>query len=299
MANKKIESGSLHLGEQFPTYLIAEIGINHNGDMQIIKRLIDSAFACGWNCVKFQKRVPELAVPEKQKNVMRDTPWGRMTYLEYKKRIELTKEQFDYIDAYCKEKPITWSCSPWDIPSLEFLMQYDLPFIKIASATLTSQELLKEAACTLKPIILSTGMSTVEEIDAAVNILEKYGRGDYALLHTNSAYPAKDTELNLLRIQTLKERYDCITGYSGHEYDINPTVVAAALGAKIIERHITLDHSMWGTDQKSSLEMRGMDYLARRVRAIDIYLGSNEIEVTESERPFREKLRVNKESNNE
>lgn len=292
MANAKIEHENIKLGEYYPTYLIAEIGINHNGDMQIIKRLIDSAFACGWNCVKFQKREPDLAVPEKHKNVMRDTPWGRMTYLEYKKRIELSKEQYNYIDAYCKEKPISWSCSPWDLPSLEFLAQYDLPFLKIASASLTSHELLMEAAKTLKPIILSTGMSTVEEIDAAVNILEKYGKGDYALLHTNSAYPAKDTELNLLRIQTLREKYNCIVGYSGHEYDINPTVIAAALGAKIIERHITIDHNMWGTDQKSSLEVRGMDYLARRVRAIDVYLGSDQIKVTESEIPVRDKLRV-------
>lgn len=299
MANKKIEYNNISLGEGYPTYLIAEIGINHNGDMQIIKRLIDSAFACGWNCVKFQKRVPELAVPEKQKSVMRDTPWGRMTYLEYKKRIELSKEQFDYINAYCKEKPISWSCSPWDLPSLEFLGQYDLPFLKIASASLTSQELLKEAVQTLKPIILSTGMSTEEEIDSAVNILEKYGKGDYVLLHTNSAYPAKDAELNLLRIQTLREKYNCIVGYSGHEYDINPTVIAAALGAKVIERHITIDHNMWGTDQKSSLEVRGMDYLARRVRAIDIYLGSNQIKVTESEVPVRDKLRIVEEENNE
>lgn len=299
MANANIEYGDLKLGYNHPTYLIGEIGINHNGDMQIIKRLIDSAFACGWDCVKFQKRTPDLAVPEHQKNVMRDTPWGRMTYLEYKKRIELTKEQFDYIDAYCKEKPISWSCSPWDLPSLEFLFQYDLPWIKIASASLTDLELLKEAAKTFKPILVSTGMSTVEEIDAAVNILEKYGKGDYALLHTNSAYPAKDTELNLRRIKTLKERYNCIVGYSGHEYDINPTVIAATLGAKIIERHITVDHNLWGTDQKSSLEVRGMDYLARRVRAIDVYLGDNQIEVTESELPVRDKLRIVKEPSDE
>ena len=299
MAKTNIVYKNFKIGYNYPTYLIGEIGINHNGDMQIIKRLIDSSFACGWDCVKFQKRTPELAVPEHQKNVMRDTPWGRMTYLEYKKKIELTKDQFDYIDSYCKEKPISWSCSPWDLPSLEFLAQYDLPCIKIASASLTDLELLKEAAKTFKPILVSTGMSTVEEIDAAVNTLEKYGKGDYALLHTNSAYPAKDTELNLLRIKTLKERYNCIVGYSGHEYDINPTVIAASLGAKIIERHITVDHSMWGTDQKSSLEVRGMDYLARRIRAIDIYLGNNQIEVTESEVPVRDKLRVVKEPNNE
>lgn len=291
MADKHIQVGDKWIGDNEKVYLIGEIGINHNGDMQIVKKLIDSAFACDWDCVKFQKRVPEIAVPEKQKNVMRSTPWGEMTYLEYKKRVELDKTQYDYIDKYCAEKPIAWSCSPWDLPSLEFLSNYDLPFIKIASATLVNHELLREACQLSKPVILSTGMSTEREIEDAVEVLEKYGNGKYVLLHTNSSYPAEDSELNLLRMQTLREKFDCIVGYSGHEYDINPSVIASAVGAKVIERHITVNHNMWGTDQKSSLEVRGMDYLARRVHAIDRYLGKPDIQVTDSEQTARKKLR--------
>lgn len=291
MANSVIKIGNHYIGENNPTFMIAEIGINHNADMNIVKKLIDGAFACNWDCVKFQKRVPELAVPEKQKNIMRDTPWGEMSYLDYKKKIELGKTDFDYINKYCSEKPIYWSCSPWDFPSLEFLKQYDLPFIKIASALLTNHEMLKEACNLNKPIILSTGMSTLEEVDQAVNILENFSNGDYVLLHANSAYPAKINELNLAAIRTLKERYSCIVGYSGHEYEIEPSVVSVALGAKVVERHITLNHSMWGTDQKSSLEIRGMDFLIRRIRQIEECIGKADIFVTEQEIPIREKLR--------
>lgn len=292
MANQTIKLGNTVVSNDTHAYLIAEIGINHNGDMQIVKRLIDSAFACNWDCVKFQKRVPELAVPEDQKSVMRDTPWGRMTYLDYKKHIELTKEDYDYIDRYCREKPISWTASPWDMPSLEFLHQYDVPFIKIASATLTNTELIKKACEFEIPIVLSTGMSMMDEVDKAVDTLEKYSNGDYILMHTNSAYPSPANELNLNCIKTLKERYNCLVGYSGHEYDINPTVIAAMVGANVIERHITVDHNMWGTDQKSSLEVRGMDYVSRRIRAIDTYLGDGVISVTELEKPIRKKLRV-------
>lgn len=292
MANQRIKLGDMIVSDDGPVYLIAEIGINHNGDMQIVKRLIDSAFACSWDCVKFQKRVPDLAVPEEQKNVMRDTPWGKMTYLEYKNRIELTKENYDYIDKYCREKPISWTASPWDIPSLEFLHQYDVPFIKIASAALTNSKLLMKACEYRIPIVLSTGMSSIDEVDEAVNVLEKYSNGDYILMHTNSAYPSSDRELNLSCIQTLKNRYNCLVGYSGHEYDINPTVIAVMVGANVIERHITVDHNMWGTDQSSSLEIRGMDYVSRRIKAIDRYLGNGEISVAESEIPIRKKLRV-------
>lgn len=291
MAKKSIQIGNISIGDTAPVFFIAEIGINHNADMTILKKLIDSSFACNWDCVKFQKRVPELAVPEHQKGVMRSTPWGEMTYLEYKKKIELGKEEYDYIDEYCKEKPIMWSASPWDMPSLEFLIGYDLPFIKIASALLANNELLKAAVQTGIPIILSTGMSTLEEVDGAVNIMEKYGDGSYVLMHANSAYPAKLEELNLRAIEKLRERYDCIVGYSGHEYELEPTVIAASLGAKVIERHITLNHKMWGTDQKSSLEMRGMDFLYRRIRQMEQCLGQKEIFVTEGEIPFREKLR--------
>ncbi|HWQ95964.1 MAG TPA: N-acetylneuraminate synthase family protein [Candidatus Methylomirabilis sp.] len=254
------------------------------------KRLIDAVFACQWNCVKFQKREPDICVPENQKNMIRDTPWGKMTYLEYKKRMEFGRDEYDYIDKYCKEKPIDWTASVWDTPSLEFIAQYDVPFIKIPSAKITEKELIKKACLTGKTIILSTGMSTTEEIDEAVKILEDCS-AQYILLHTNSAYPTPANELNLRCIMTLKKRYNCIVGYSGHEYDLEPTVCAVSLGAMIIERHITLDHKMWGTDQSSSVEVTGMDMLAKRVKNISIMLGNGIKGITESEVSVRAKLR--------
>jgi N-acetylneuraminate synthase len=291
MAKKEIKIGNHIVGDGHPVFMIAEIGINHNGDMQIAKKLIDGAFVCNWHCVKFQKRTPEICVPEAQKNVMRDTPWGRIPYIEYRKKIEFGEEQYRYIDSYCKEKPILWSASVWDIPSLEFLMEYDVPFIKIPSAKLTEDKLLIESAKTAKPIILSTGMSTLEELDHAVEILEKHSKGNYILMHTNSAYPAPIEELNLNLISFLKERYNCIVGYSGHEYDLEPSVVAVAMGAKVLERHVTLNHNMWGSDQSASLEVHAMDFLFRRIANIDVMLGDGGKRITASERPIREKLR--------
>jgi N-acetylneuraminate synthase len=271
-------------------YFIGEIGINHNGDMQIAKRLMDAAFACGWNCVKFQKRNPNVCVPEKQKGVMRDTPWGQMTYLDYRFRVEFGKKEYNTIDAYCRQKPIDWTASVWDQDSLNFITGYDIPFIKIPSALLTDLILLKAAAETGYTLIISTGMSTIAEIDAAMNIVTKHGEIP-VLMHTNSSYPTPINELNLNLIPVLKERYDCIIGYSGHEISLEPTVVAVALGARVIERHITLSHNLWGTDQKSSLEVHAMDML--RKRAVDVWkmLGSSVKEVTPSEVPIREKLR--------
>lgn len=271
-------------------YLIAEIGINHNGDLQIAKKLIDATFACGWDCVKFQKRTPEICVPNHQKTVIRETPWGKITYLEYKHKIEFNKKEYDYIDNYCKEKPIHWSASVWDMPSLEFLMKYNVPFIKIPSAKLNEKELLMEACKTGKTLIVSTGMSKIEEIDRAVEILEKHAP-QYVLMHCNSAYPTPIDELNIRCIQTLKERYGCVVGYSGHEYGLEPTIYAAALGALIIERHITLDHDMWGTDQASSIEVLGMDMLRKRIRNVDIILGNGVKVISDSEIPIRKKLR--------
>lgn len=271
-------------------YLIAEVGINHNGDLQIAKKLIDAVFACQWDCVKFQKREPDICVPEDQKNVVRETPWGKMTYLEYRRKIEFGKKEYDYIDRYCKEKPIDWTASVWDIPSLEFIAQYDVPFIKIPSAKLTEKEILVKACQTGKPIILSTGMSTIDEINEAVRILGKYST-QYALMYTNSAYPTPMNELNIKCIQTLRERYKCIVGYSGHEYDLEPTVFAAVLGAAVIERHVTLDHKMWGTDQSASVEVMGMDMLCKRIKNVNIILGNGIKTVTPSEIPIREKLR--------
>ena len=291
MGKKSIRINDFELNEGSKPYLIAEIGINHNGDLQIAKKLIDAANATGWNAVKFQKREPDIAVPEAQKNVMRETPWGTMTYLDYKKHIEFGREEYDYIDRYCREKPIAWTASPWDMPSLDFLLQYDIPFLKIASASITNHELLRKAAVSGKTIIMSTGMSTLEEIDAAVDILEKEGDDNYILMHTNSAYPAKDEDLNLRMIETLKDRYDCLVGYSGHEQNLEGTVIACALGARVIERHITLDHNMWGTDQAASLTVHAMDMLRRRIEVVFKTLGNGEKTLSEDELKVRKKLR--------
>lgn len=272
-------------------YLIAEIGINHNGDLQIAKKLIDAAFACSWDCVKFQKRDPDTCVPEKQKKAIRDTPWGKMTYLEYRHRVEFGHKEYSYIEKYCKEKAIDWTVSIWDLPSLDFILQYNVPFIKIPSAKLTEKELIRRAAKSGKTVILSTGMSTLREIDNAVRILKKFCKSGFALMHTNSAYPSPYDEINLMAVKSLRERYKCTVGYSGHEYDLEPTVIAVVLGAKIIERHVTLDHNMWGTDHFASLEVHGMDMLRKRIKEIDLILGDGIKKVTPKEKEIRKKLR--------
>ncbi len=271
-------------------YLIAEVGINHNGDLQIAKRLVDAAFACNWSCVKFQKRNPELAVPEHQKGVERDTPWGKMTYIEYKHHIEFGAEEYTYIDNYCKHKPLDWTVSVWDFDSLHFSLKYDLPFLKLPSAMLTNDDLLVETAKTGLPLIVSTGMSTIEEVDHTVNLLEKHAKS-FAIMHTNSSYPSKLEDLNLNVIPALIERYKCTVGYSGHEFGLTPTVLAVALGAKVIERHVTLSQEMWGTDQSASVELMGMDMLRKRVTEALMALGSPHKRITEAEIPIRRKLR--------
>jgi len=271
-------------------YLIGEIGINHNGDMQIAKKLMDAVFACGWDCVKFQKRDPDICVPQDQKNVMRDTPWGRMTYLEYRKKVEFEKKEYDYIDSYCKEKPLAWTASVWDRHSLEFIKNYDVPFLKIPSAKLTDLELLTAAAKTGLPLILSTGMSTVKEIDTAVDAVRKYSQ-NIVLMHTNSSYPSKVEECNLNCIKTLRDRYKCPIGYSGHEQGLEPTVIAVVLGACVIERHITIDHELWGTDQAASVAPMGMDMLYKRVREVARSIGDGDKKVFDSELSVRKKLR--------
>jgi len=272
------------------TYIIAEIGINHNGDLNIAKRLIDIAALSGCDAVKFQKRNPAVCVPEHQKNIMRETPWGTMTYLDYKYRVEFEKAEYDEIDRYCAEKGIKWSASPWDIDSLQFLQQYDLPFIKLPSAMLTNNELVEACAKSGKKLILSTGMSTEEEIDTAVALIRKHTE-NFAILHCNSTYPAPIAELNLSTIATLKNKYKCEVGYSGHEFRIGTTVAAVYLGATILERHITLDRTMWGTDHLSSVEPQGLIKLVKGVRELEEAYGDGIIQVTESEKLIRTKLR--------
>ena len=291
MANQTIKINDHAIGNGNPVFMIAEIGINHNGSLDIAKKLIDGSFACNWHCVKFQKRTPDLCVPEDQKNILRDTPWGRITYLEYKYKVEFEHKEYSYIDKYCKEKPFYWTASVWDIPSLEFVLTYDVPFIKIPSAKLTDHELIKLASQSGKPVVLSTGMSEIEEVDEAVEILEKYSKGNYILMHTNSAYPSPVEELNLRTINLLKKRYNCIVGYSGHEYGLEPSVIAVALGATIIERHITLDHNMWGSDHAASLEIHAMDMLHKRIKEIKNVLGDGVKRVTGKELESRKKLR--------
>ena len=277
------------------TYIIAEIGINHNGDMKIAKKLIDIAAVAGCDAVKFQKRNPDVCVPEHQKNVMRDTPWGEMTYLEYKYKVEFGKEEYDEIDSYCNAQGIKWSASPWDRDSLDFILEYDVPFIKIPSAMLTNLTLINRASLSGKDIILSTGMSTEEEIFAAVQVLRhnRSYRNDFkwSLLHCNSTYPAQLEDLNLIRIKTLRDKYECEVGYSGHEFRLGTSVAAIYLGATIIERHITLDRSMWGTDQLSSVEPQGLFKLVSGIRELEKAYGKPEIIPTEGEEEIRKKLR--------
>jgi N-acetylneuraminate synthase len=274
------------------TYIIAEIGINHNGSLENAKKLIDIAALSGCDAVKFQKRNPDVCVPEHQKSVIRETPWGNMTYLAYKYKVEFGQSEYDEIDKYCKEKGIEWSASPWDLDSLEFLEQYDLPWLKIPSAMLTEESLLRECAKTGKKIIFSVGMSNLDEIDRAVEILREE-QAEFAMLHCNSTYPAPLEELNLKCIQTLKERYNCEVGYSGHEFRIGTTVASVYLGATILERHITLDRTMWGSDHLASVEPQGLIKLVKGVRELETALGDGVKVVTEGELPVRKKLRGN------
>ncbi len=252
------------------TYIIAEIGINHNGSLETAKKLIDIAALSGCDAVKFQKRNPDVCVPEHQKSKMRETPWGTMTYLDYKYKVEFEKEEYDEIDRYCREKGVQWSASPWDIDSLKFLMEYDIPWLKIPSAMITNEKLMKACAATGKKIIFSVGMSTLGEADQAVKWLEG---SEIVMLHCNSTYPAPLEDLNLSCIKTLKERYDCEIGYSGHEFRLGTTVAAVYLGATYLERHITLDRTMWGSDHMASVEPQGLIKLVKGVRELEIAYG--------------------------
>jgi N-acetylneuraminate synthase len=279
------------------TYIIGEIGINHQGDLKIAKRLIDIAAAAGCDAVKFQKRNPDVCVPEAQKNKPRSWQGEDMTYLEYKYKVEFGKEEYDEIDRYCREQGIDWSASPWDLDSVEFLTQYNIPFIKLPSASLTDDNLLSACIEKFPKVIFSTGMSTEEEIDHAVKTL-RYAQLQYnkkhpiGLLHCNSTYPAPVNELNLSAIKTLKEKYpDFIIGYSGHEMLLGTTVASVLLGAEIIERHITLDRNMEGSDHSASVTPHGLFKLVSGIRELEQAYGDGIIQVTESEKPVRAKLR--------
>jgi len=284
----KVSVGKKAIGAGEPVYIIAEIGINHNGDIEIAKQLMDVAVETGCDAVKFQKRTPEICVPEEQKSIPRETPWGSMTYFEYKKRIEFEQKEFEQIDAYAKKIGIDWFASPWDVPSVDFLEGFDVPCQKIASACLTDSELLTAINKTKTTTILSTGMSSMQEIDKAVSLLNDV---PLAIAQATSTYPAEASELNLRAIQTFAEKYKVPVGYSGHERGLQVTIAAVALGATFIERHITLDRSMWGTDHSASLEPEGLKKLVRDIRIVELALGDGKKKVYESEIPIRAKLR--------
>ncbi len=285
---RSVSIGGRLVGDGQPVYIVAEIGINHNGDVEIAKRLIDAAKLAGCDAVKFQKRTPELCVPPEQRNIPRETPWGLITYLEYRYKVEFGYEQYAEIDRYCKQQGITWFASCWDIPSVDFIEQFDPPCYKVASASLTDDELLRHLNDTGKPILLSTGMSTMDEIRHAVSLLD---RDRLIILHSTSTYPCPPNELNLRVIQTLKAEFDLPVGYSGHEVGLQTTYAAVVLGACVVERHITLDRAMWGTDQAASVEPGGFMRLVRDIRVIEQALGDGVKRVYDSELPSRAKLR--------
>ena len=240
--------------EKQTIYIIAEIGINHNGNLNIAKKLIDIAKVAGCDVVKFQKRNPDICVPEHQKTVMRDTPWGRMSYLDYKYKIEFDQNEYDEINIYCKERNIHWSASPWDLDSLDFLNQYDIPFIKIPSALITNLELLKATAETGKKIIISTGMASIDEIELTYKTAKRYGAKDITLLYCVSNYPSKNTDFNLNNIQILKNKFKCRVGLSDHSKDDRVAITAIAAGAEVVEKHIALDKQKKGLDIEFSLK---------------------------------------------
>lgn len=276
------------VGDGHPTYIVAEIGINHNGDLEIAKDLIHAAKTAGVDAVKFQKRTPEVCTPPEQRNQMRETPWGYITYFEYRQKVEFGESDYQQIDALCKELDIQWFVSVWDEEAVDFMKKFNTPCYKIPSACLTDHNLLRKVRSTGMPMILSTGMSTEEEIEKAVNIV---GTDDLLICHSTSTYPCDPTELNLRMIETLKQKYPCPIGYSGHEVGLITSVVAVAMGACLVERHFTLDRAMWGSDQSASVEPTGFQRLIKYVRVTEESLGDGIKKVYESEKSSMKRLR--------
>ncbi|MEU8176721.1 N-acetylneuraminate synthase family protein [Microbispora hainanensis] len=286
--SRPVRIGRSLVGPGQPVYVIGEIGINHNGDVDIARKLIDVAADAGCQAVKFQKRTPEICVPLEQRDQIRQTPWGEMTYMEYKIRTEFGADEYRYIAKYCEEREIDWFASPWDVPSVDFLEEMDVVAHKVASASVTDHELLRALAATRKPVILSTGMSTIEEIDAAVEIL---GTERLVMMHATSTYPLPPEEANLRMITTLGQRYGVPVGYSGHERGLQISLAAVTLGAVTVERHITLDRAMWGSDHAASLEPTGLEHLVRDIRIIETALGDGVKRVYPGEEAPRARLR--------
>jgi N-acetylneuraminate synthase len=286
--NKRtIKIGGREVGDEQPCYVVAEIGINHNGNIDLAKRLISVAVAAGCDAVKFQKRTVEVVYTADELAKPRENPFGA-TNGDLKRALEFGIEDYEEIDAYCKAVNIRWLVSCWDEQSVDLMKRFDLPCFKIASASLTDDHLLRHTRATGKPIILSTGMSTLEEVDHAVKVL---GKQDLILMHTCSTYPAAYDELNLRVIPALRERYGIPVGYSGHETGIPTSVAAVVLGSCCVERHITMDRAMWGSDQAASLEPNGISRLVRDIRLIEQSMGDGVKRVYERELPIIKKLR--------
>lgn len=277
------------IGGNNPCFIIAEIGLNHNGDIEIAKELIRKAHECGCDAVKFQKRTPEVCTPRDQWDIERDTPWGRMKYIDYRYKVEFGDAEYQAIDDLCKELDMVWFASCWDEESVNYLEKFNPLLYKAASASLTDISLLKKKKDTGRPLIISTGMSTINELEAAVNAI---GTDNLAIAHATSTYPCKPEELNLKMINTLGDKYPmCPIGYSGHETGLSTTLATIPMGAKFVERHFTLDRSMWGSDQAASVEPGGMAKLVRDIRDIETALGDGIKVVYESEMGPRAKLR--------
>lgn len=287
--SREIKLGKKMVGDGYPTYIIAEIGINHNGDLDLARQMIKAAAHAGADAVKFQKRTPEICTPPEQQKQMRETPWGYITYLEYRHRVEFGLEEYREIDKTCRELGIDWFVSVWDEPSVDFMEQFETPAYKIPSASLTDHNLLRHVRRTGKPLIVSTGMSTMDEIRRAMDAV---GLENLVIMHTTSAYPCDPDELNLRMIETLRREFpNTPIGYSGHEVGLVPSAVAVALGACAVERHFTLDRAMWGSDQAASVEPGGFERLVKYIRVTEQALGDGIKRVYDSELPSLKKLR--------
>jgi N-acetylneuraminate synthase len=281
--------GDRVVGTGQPVYITGEIGINHNGDLANAIALIDQAADAGCDAVKFQKRTPEICTPRDQWDIERDTPWGRMSYIDYRHRVEFGIDEYAAVDQYAKRRGIAWFASPWDIESVDFLAGFNVPAHKVASACLTDDELLRRLRATGRTIILSTGMSTMRQIRHAVEVL---GSDNIILCHATSTYPARTSELNLKMIYTLQGEFPNVPiGYSGHETGLQTTLAAVAMGATFVERHITLDRAMWGSDQSASVEPQGLARLVRDVRVISEAMGDGVKRIYDGERAAMKKLR--------
>ncbi len=286
--NREIKIGSKTVGDGHPTYVVAEIGINHNGNLDIAKELIMAAKDADVDAVKFQKRTPEVCVPKEQQNQMRETPWGYIPYLEYRYKVEFGENEYKEIDRLCKQVGIDWFVSVWDPDSVDFMEQFSPVCYKLPSASLTDDELLMKVRKTGRPMILSTGMSTFDQINHAVELV---GQENLLITHATSAYPCDPQELNLKMVQTLREKFSCPIGYSGHEVGLVTSVVAVAMGACLVERHFTLDRAMWGNDQAASVEPVGFERLVKYIRVTEDALGDGVKKVYDSEMSSLKKLR--------